>query len=254
MDRYTPEWVLRQANAHGAEGSIEFHTDQPITIYLQGGRAYAAEVGVNLSETDLAERPVISESMARDHLVDLLAGVMGAQSGWYFHDPLGQHPTSGAWTWETATLLMDVRARTHETRSLASWGDRTVALREATAGPVTLGPDAWAVVVRLARTANAGDLRALLGWSPDRAAAALSELEDLGVLGDPPTAAPPPPPAAAPAPVAPGRPAPPTGPMRLSPPPTVAEAAAARRQTGTGARDSSASALRRVLPGRRPGS
>ena len=50
LDRYSPEWVLRQANAHLAEGSIEFHTDRPVTLYLQGGRAYAAEEGVDLNE------------------------------------------------------------------------------------------------------------------------------------------------------------------------------------------------------------
>ena len=30
LDRYTPEWVLRQANAHQVEGSIEFNTGTPV--------------------------------------------------------------------------------------------------------------------------------------------------------------------------------------------------------------------------------
>lgn len=196
LDRYPPEWVLRQANAHGAEGSIEFHTDRPITLYLQGGRAYAAEAGVNLTEVDLAGRPIPDEGAARDQMIALLAGVMAAESGWYFHDPLGHHPSSGAWTWETATLLMDVRARSHETRSLASWTSRTIELHETRADAIRLSADAWAVVVKLAGSAEAGDLRARLGWSPDRIGTALAEIEDLGVLA----------PAAEAAPVAPAAP------------------------------------------------
>ena len=235
LDRYPPEWVLRQANAHAAEGSIEFHTDRPITLYLQGGKVYAAEVGVNLSETDLVERPTSDEGGARDQLITLLTGVMTSESGWYFHDPLGQHPSNGAWTWETATLLMDVRARTHETRSLASWTGRTVALHDTQADSVTLGPDAWAVVVKLAGDANAGELRARLGWSPDRIAAALSEIEDRGVL--------------APSPAASTVPAAPAAPVRLPAPPPVTTASG--HHTGPLAPPPGTAAHRRLLPTRR---
>jgi hypothetical protein len=210
LDRYPPEWVLRQANAHEAEGSIEFHTDQqPITLYIQGGRAYAAEVGVNLSETQLAGRPVLDEASARDQVIALLAGVLPAKAGWYFHDPLGHHPTSGAWAWETATLLMDVRSRSHEARSLSSWTGRTVAVCRTPADSITLGADAWAVVVELAGSAKASELRTRLGWSPDRIAAALAEMEDRSLL-EPFHDEPFQPPAPAPAPA------------RQPPPPAVA--------------------------------
>lgn len=225
LDRYSAEWVLRQANAHEVEGSIEFQTDRPVTVYFDGGKPYAAEPGIDLAEAALFDLPVAAEESARDQLVDLLSVALTARAGWYFHDPLGQHPSRGAWRWETATLLMDIRSRAHETSTTASWSDRTVALRDGTASTVTLGPDAWAVVVKLAGTADAAELRTRLGWSPDRIAAALSEIEDRGVLDARPAARPPgsplpPPPAAVPTPPLAGPRAGHTGP--LSPPPRTA--------------------------------
>jgi hypothetical protein len=222
LDRYPPEWVLRQANSHQVEGSIEFNTDHPATLYFSGGRVYAAEPGVSLPESELAARPMLAEPLARDQVVRLLSQVMGSTSGWYFHDPLGQHPRQGSAPWETATLLMDIRAKSHETASLAAWTDRTVVLREGGASPITLSPDAWAIVVQLAGTAEASALRSRLGWSPDRIVSALVEIEDQGVLDAAPR----------------WRPTPPvatdahhTGP--LAPPPTIeapAEGAAPRRR------------------------
>ncbi|HWJ98870.1 MAG TPA: hypothetical protein VNQ33_11975, partial [Acidimicrobiales bacterium] len=128
-----------------------------------------------------------------------------------------------------------------EARSLASWTERTVALHETRSDSVTLGPDAWAVVVKLAGSADAGALRARLGWSPDRIAAALAEIEDRGVLAPSPPA-----PGASAAPAA---PAPPPAP--LPPPPT---AAAGGHHTGPLAPPPSsavASHRRRGLPSRR---
>jgi len=197
LDRYSPEWVLRQANAHLAEGSIEFHTDHPITLYLQGGRVYAAEEGVNLLEPDLADRPIASEAEARQQTVALLTRVLSESTGWYFHDPLGQHPSRGSWSWETATLLMDTRAKAHETSSLAAWSTRTVVLHETTAESVTIGADAWAIVVSLAGSAGANELRNQLGWTPDRMASALAEMEAAEVLKPTSQWRPPPDPAAA---------------------------------------------------------
>ena len=222
LDRYSAEWVLRQANAHEVEGSIEFQTDRPITIYFDAGMPYAAEPGIDLTDAVLAELPTGAERDARDQLVDLLSAALVARSGWYFHDPLGQHPSRGAWRWETATLLMDIRSRAHATETRAAWADRTIGLRDGVASTVTLGSDAWAVVVELSGTAHAGDLRARLGWSTDRIAAALSEIEDRGVLdGPPPARTPggvlPPPPPGTPATSASGHH---TGP--LSPPPRTA--------------------------------
>ena len=154
LDRYSAEWVLRQASAHGAEGSIEFHSDHPATLWFAGGRAYAAEDGVNLTEGDLAARPILTEDEARDRAVSLLTEVMGADSGWYFHDPLGQHPSRGSWAWETATLLMDTRAKAHEDRSTTTWLERTVVLDDARGERVTLGADAWAVLDELRERAG----------------------------------------------------------------------------------------------------
>ena len=182
LDRYPPEWVLRQANAHNVGGSIEFHTDRPVTFYLDGGRIYAGAEGVDLADHDVGGHAIPDEDDARDRVVSLLAGVLAAGGGWYFHEPLGQHPGRGAWTWETATLLMETRAKAHEVTTLAEWADRTVALGDTPASSVTLGADAWAIVVALAGSASASELRTRLGWSPHRMLGALTEIEQRGVL------------------------------------------------------------------------
>lgn len=181
LDRYSPEWVLRQAHAHQVEGSIEFHTSHPATFYLDAGRIYAAEAGVDLVEG--GDHDLIpDEAETRQRVVHLLAQVMGADGGWYFHDPLGQHPGRGSWVWETATLLMDTRAKAHEVNALATWAERTVSLDDTRSDTITLSRDAWAVVVQLAASASSTDLRTRLGWQPDRLTAALDEMERRGVL------------------------------------------------------------------------
>lgn len=235
LDRYPPEWVLRQANAHAVEGSIEFHTDRPVTLYLQGGRTYAAEEGVNLIEQDLADRHLADERGARAQVVGLLTDVLAAGAGWYFHDPLGQHPSRGSWTWETAALLMESRVQAHETTSLEPWAGRTVVLHETPAESITLGPDAWAVVVRLAGSASASELRAQLGWSPDRIAGALAEIEDRGVLEPSPSWQRPAEPAERPHHPSPPPPPPVTAPGQhhtgpLAPPPAIEDADSRRRR------------------------
>lgn len=239
LDRYPTEWVLRQANAHRVDGSIEFNTTRPVTLFFAAGRVYAAERGADLLEADLAARPILTEQRAHDKAVDLLSEIMGATDGWYFHNPLGRHPRQGSDPWETATLLMDTRSKVHETSSLAAWSGRTVSLQETSAASVTLGPDAWAIIVALAATTDVGALRIQLGWSPDRLVSALVEIEDRGVLAPSPAAGWRPPPA----PVA-GAPRSDrdagtghhTGP--LAPPPTV-EASVLRRRALSGRRTAS---------------
>ncbi|MEZ5181925.1 MAG: hypothetical protein R2702_08645 [Acidimicrobiales bacterium] len=140
-------------------------------------------------------------------------------SGWYYLDPLGEAPSRGAWSWETASLLMETRAQAHADRTLAAWTTRTVALRPTDAPGVALGADAWELVVAMARSSTTAALGQQLGWTPGRLLAALTEMEQRGVLE-------PERPLAIPAPSAP-RPAPPAarhhGP--LSPPPPISAAA-----------------------------
>lgn len=191
LDRYPPEWVLRQANAHQVNGGIEFHTERPVTFYLEGGRIYGAEEGVDLAEQDLADRAVPDEHEARDRTVRLLVGTLQTSGGWYFHDPLGRHPGRGSWAWETATLLMETRAKAHEGDALGGWAQRPVALHRTSAASITLGADAWAVVVELAATVSATELRARLGWQPERLRDALGEIDQGGVIRQEPDPGPP---------------------------------------------------------------
>ena len=214
LDRYPVDWVIRQAGAHLANGSIELHSERPTTFWFDAGRVYAACEGVEVADPALPG----DETEARRSVVELLARAMEAEGGWYYHDPLGHHTARGWWSWETATLLMETRAKAHESSALARWNDRRVAIQETPTAAITLGADAWAVVVSLAEAASAPQLRQQLGWSPARLVAALTEIELLGVL-DPapawrPTVVPAPPEAATPAL--------PAEPARLPPPPLPA--------------------------------
>ena len=186
LDRYPPEWVLRQANAHEVGGSIEFHADRPATFYLDSGRIYAAEPGVAVRE-DLSDGSIPDEDEARAQVVNLLSDVLDTEGGWYYHDPLGQHPGRGSWVWETATLLLETRTRSHEMHTLSAWADRSIVLCDSPASAITLSADAWAVVVVLAEAASSTEVRARLGWTPGRLLPALAEIEDRGVMQPEPT-------------------------------------------------------------------
>lgn len=182
LDQYSVEWVLRQANAHRISGSIELHVAEPVTIYLDEGRVYAAAPGTGADAAAWADPTAETEVEARRRTVSLLSAAIRATDGWYFHDPFGHRSTDGTWTWELATLLMEVRSKAHEGDALSSWTSRTIGLQETSGTQVVLGADAWAVVSTLAATASARALREQTGWSPDRLALALSELEQAGLL------------------------------------------------------------------------
>jgi hypothetical protein len=77
---------------------------------------------------------------------------------------------------------METRARVHEDRTLVEWTDRTVALRDTDAAGVALGADGWAVVVAMASSTTTDELSRRLGWTPARLLAALTEIEQRGVL------------------------------------------------------------------------
>lgn len=184
LDRYPVEWVLRQAGAHQASGSIEFHAARPITVHLRGGRIHHAEPGVaaEAGRRDPIDPPV-DEATARARVVEVLATALGAGSGWYYHDPLGHHDDPGPWQWDTAALLLEARVRSHEDDTLGAWTRREVALHLPPAPrALTLGADAWAVVVALADPAQASEVRHRLGWTTERLVTALDDLVAAGAL------------------------------------------------------------------------
>jgi len=180
LDRYPVEWVLRQASAHEITGSLEFHAEVSATFHLHGGRVYAADPGVG--DTASPASSPTDELEARKEVVQLLADVLDARDGWYYLDPLGHAPGRGAWAWETASLLMETRARAHEDRTLSAWRERTVMLRPAPHAEVVLSADAWQVVVSLAGTATTSQIVDRLGWNPGRMLAALDDLERAAIL------------------------------------------------------------------------
>jgi hypothetical protein len=182
LDRYPVEWVLRQAYAHRISGSVEFHVGEPVTVYLDEGRVYAAAPGTGAGAAEWADPEAETEVEARRRTISLLSHAIHAGDGWYFLDPFGHRPTNGTWTWELATLLMEVRSKAHEGDTLGAWSSRTIGLQETEGSQVTLTADAWAVVAALAGTASAATLRERTGWSPSRLSQALSEIEQVGVL------------------------------------------------------------------------
>lgn len=181
LDRYRPEWVLRQAATLGVTGSIEFHAGEPATFFVDGGHVYAARRGLG-DEPDGPEGP--DEASQRALAVALLARVLPMAAGWYYHDPLGRHPARGAWAWEVPSLLGEVATRDRPAPTLSSWSDRPVAPCPVPSSSITLDADAWALVTMLARPANANELLSTLRWSPSRLLRALEQLDQRGALTD----------------------------------------------------------------------
>lgn len=182
LDRYPAEWVLRQAGAHRATGSLEFHGSHPATIYVTEGRVYGAHHGHG-PEAAPPDQEAGGEPAARTLTVGVVTALLGADgSGWYYLDPLGHLDGGGPWRWEVATLVMDARSRNHEVRSLGPWTTGSVVLREPAVPPERLTADGWAVIVAVSTRLGAPELREHLGWSPDRFAEALGDLQRGGVL------------------------------------------------------------------------
>jgi len=233
LDRYDAEWVLRQASAHDTSGSIEFHTDRPLTLYLRNGRVCHAVEGV--AETGLADEPgtaPVDEGTAHERVVELVGTALAAADGWYYLDPIGHHAVATAWDWDGASLVVAARRRQRatgepavtstETPTAAAPGPERTAPRTPTTatapvaaapersprperrveliapadhGQVTLTAEAWRIACALAATREADALREDLGWTGARFDAALTELAAAGVLSAPSTAAEPPTPA-----------------------------------------------------------
>ncbi len=200
LDRYSAEWVLRQAEDHQASGSIEFHADTPLTVYLHGGRIHRAVLGIPGGP---GARPMAAERVEtgveradRAATVEVLVRALEAQSGWYFHDPLAGQGEVGPWRWDVVALLVEARAHPSrpkylaEPATLGAWETVDVSLSEVErADAVNLAPDAWAIVVALSTTVSAAELGRRLGWSPGRTASALEELRQAATLSSATTAA-----------------------------------------------------------------
>ena len=179
LDRYRPEWVLRQAAAQLATGAIEFHGEHPTTYFLDGGQVYAARRGVG-DGSEGPEGP--DETSQRQLAVELLSRTLPVSAGWYYHDPLATHPARGAWSWDVEPLLAEARRCDRPTPTLSSWADRPVAPGPVPSTSITLDADAWAVVASLARPTSANELVSRLRWSPSRLLRALEQLDQRGAL------------------------------------------------------------------------
>lgn len=231
LGRYNAEWVLRQASASATSGSIEFHTDQPLTLYLRNGRICDALEGV--AETGLAEDADVpaDEASARQRVVELVTVAMGATEGWYYLDPIGHHAVAPSWDWDAASLILDARIRRRATENRAASPPSTEATGVPSGTPtppnpaaapapasdaagrpgahapvpnrrielvlpddeqrITFTAEAWRIVCALAAPRQSSHLREDLGWTGTRFDAALSELDAAGVLTAPLASEPP---------------------------------------------------------------
>ena len=183
LDRYPAGWLLKEAAAHRIEGSIAFYSDRPVTFFLNEGLVYAAVAGVGgdgpADETPLGHD---DESAARAQTVLRLIDVLCSVGGWYYLDPLGRHPTHGWWSWEMDSLFVEARAKSPEATAAFVLANRRIQLNETQASPISLDPDAWAVIAALASSATAEEIRTRLEWNPARLLSALTQLNHRGAL------------------------------------------------------------------------
>jgi hypothetical protein len=182
LDRYPVEWVLRQAGSSRADGCIEFHGPEPMTVFLDGGQVTAIVAGISSQDPSLivCARAATDEDTARAVSVRILSARLAARVGWYYHDPL-EHGAVAAWSWGAASLLLEARTCGREDQSLDHWDERQITVCP-TGNDMALGADAWAVVAAIAGTIPAAELRVRLGWNGTRLTTALEELDRSGAL------------------------------------------------------------------------
>jgi hypothetical protein len=181
LDRYLPAWVLRQAVAHGLDGSITFEQAVPTTFFLDDGSLYAAAEGADPNPEEADGDPP-DEATARAQLVRLLVDVQCRTGGTYVYEPFGHHPACGLWRWDVEDLLAASRTASSEVTAAAIYGHQRLAVRADGAGTGGLDPDARAVLATLADTATTEEVRTELGWEPSRLLGALMKLHRAELL------------------------------------------------------------------------
>lgn len=287
LARYNAEWVLRQAQASSTSGSIEFHIDDPLTLYFRNGRVCDAVEGAADSVDDTGSQPG-DEAAARVRVLELISRAMGADDGWYYLDPIGHHVVATPWDWDAASLILDARIRS---RAEANRTDTTPpeapAARAPASGPpsshppssdprapvrpaggspqrrielvvpddqqwVTLSAEAWRIACAMASARPWSELRSDLDWSSARLDAALVELAASGVLGVDPPAAPSPAPVPRAAVAAPERAAAPAPDQGMVAADSPAAGGTARPGGPPGTTPDRRSALRRLISNLRP--
>ncbi|HWJ61910.1 MAG TPA: hypothetical protein VNS19_08055 [Acidimicrobiales bacterium] len=155
LARYDAEWVLRQASASASSGSVEFHTDRPLTLYLRNGRVCHAVEGV--AETGFAAEPdavAADEAAARDQVLALVVTAMAATDGWYYLDPIGHHAVATPWDWDAASLILDARIQRRATEN-RSGAPPEPASAERAAPPLRPDPAARPTAANLHHEADA---------------------------------------------------------------------------------------------------
>jgi len=218
---YNAEWVLRQASASETSGSIEFHIEQPLTLYLRNGRVCDAAEGVAEHVAEDTGPPPPDETTARARVLDFVTKAMRATDGWYYLDPIGHHVVVTSWDWDAASLILDarIRRRASANRSAparpapaaetgpvpdsaeatppvlapvpseppvaapAAAADRRVGLVVPDGEQwITVSAEAWRLTCALAQARSSVELLNSLGWAAPRLDAALTELAAAGVL------------------------------------------------------------------------
>src|SRR3954469_21814889 len=183
LDLYPAGRVLRDAAAQRLDGSIEFFSDRPMTVYFDEGEVYAAGTGV-AGEGAVADEAIGHDdgALVRAETVARIVDALCSIGGWYYHDPMGRHPWRGWWAWDIDELLAEARASSPEATAAFVLANQRIHMAETRDEPITLGPDAWAVVATLTSWAAAEEIRTRLGWNPARLLKALTQLNGQGAL------------------------------------------------------------------------
>jgi len=122
LDQYPLDGVMVEAGRDRVTGAIELHTRKPAVLLVHDGRIYLAlrdgemppEVDEDLDDRQYQAALVAEEIRQRGRVIDVLREQIEQldedAEGYYFHQPLTDHPLAGAWGWDPAELYEEARA------------------------------------------------------------------------------------------------------------------------------------------------
>lgn len=184
MDRTGPiapgtvEQLVRWAKDDRFRGSIDVRGDHAASLYFSAG--FIAHVDSGGGDP----APSSSDTKERVHaqLAERLAALLAFTDGSYVIRRSDELPPEARWLFGPMGLLDAARASTDRSEP-SRWNDAAVQLDDTSiSGPVSMGEDAFRIVVALGRTLRGGALQAELGWPVERFDRALDELARRGLL------------------------------------------------------------------------
>lgn len=116
LAQYPLDGMLDDAARDRVSGAIELHTASPAVLFVHDGRIYMAlragesppSVDEDLDDRQYQAALVAEEIRQRAKVVEILGEqITQAGEGYYFHQPLIDHPLAGAWGWSPSDLYAE---------------------------------------------------------------------------------------------------------------------------------------------------